>query len=88
MTDQALRRATPGVIELARNRVGLPNKQSGVEVDVMWGTPQAPQRALLLYILNSGLAYSLRADAPTATFNVERRELDAALRSFTLTPPD
>ncbi len=85
---EALRRATPGLIELARNRVGLPNKQAGVEVDVTWGTPQAPHRALLLYALNSGLGYTLRADAPTATFNAERRELDAVLRSFTLTPPD
>jgi hypothetical protein len=85
---EALRQATPGLIELARNRVGLPNEQTGVEVDVAWGTAQAPHRALLLYVLSSGLGYSLRADAPAVAFAAERRSLGAALHSFTLTPPD
>jgi hypothetical protein len=85
---EVLRKAMPDLIELQRSRVGLPNKQSGVQVDVMWGPANAPRRALLLYVLDSGVGYTLRADAPTATFPSERHELEAALRSFTLTPPD
>jgi hypothetical protein len=85
---EALRQSTPGLIELDRSRVGLPNKQAGVEVDIAWGTAAAPHRALLLYVLDSGVGYTLRADAPATTFVADRRSLDAALRSFTLTPPD
>jgi hypothetical protein len=88
MQIEALRKSTPGLVELQRIRIPLPNNGAGVEVDVQWGQGSVQRRALLLYVLDAGVGFTARAEAPAAAFPNERRELDAALRSFTLTPPD
>jgi hypothetical protein len=85
---EALRRSSPDLVEIARNRIALPNQQSGVEVSAVWGPAATPHFALLLFVLDSGVGYTLRADAPASVSAADRRVLDAALRSFTLTPSD
>jgi hypothetical protein len=85
---EALRKQTPSLVELGRTRIVLPNAQAGVEVDLSWRDGSGPRRALLLYVLDAGLGFQLRADAPASAFPTERRLLDASLRSFALTPSD
>jgi hypothetical protein len=88
MQVEALRKSTPQLVELQRSRIPLPNNGSGVEVDVMWSEGSVQRRALLLYVLDAGIGFVARAEAPASAFPAERRELDTALRSFTITPPD
>ena len=85
---EALRKTTPGLIELQRTRIALPNRTAAIEVDLMWNEGSAQHRALLLYVLDAGIAFVVRGEAPPSAFPQERRTLDASLRSFTLTPPD
>jgi hypothetical protein len=88
MQVEALRKSTPGLVELQRSRIALPNNGAGVEVDLMWGQGSTQRRALLLYVLDAGIGFTARAEAPAAAFPGERRELETSLRSLTLTPPD
>jgi hypothetical protein len=85
---ETLRRKLTNPVELQRQRLALPNKQAGVEVDLTWTGVAGPQRVLLLYVLDGGVAFALRADAPASAFATERRLLEGSLRSFSLTPSD
>lgn len=85
---EALRAQLPKLVELQRTPLTLVAKRQAVEADLTWEDAAGKHRALWLFVLDSGVNYSLRADAPFPTFASHRRLLERLLRSFSLTPSD